>query len=61
MGTVAYDEIETPKEHSGKILGGAATYIGLSSALFRLSSINYFMSLEEILSKEYLELLNQRD
>jgi len=34
VGTVAYDEIETPKKHSGKILGGAATYIGLSSALF---------------------------
>ena len=34
VGTVAFDEIETPKESSGKILGGAATYIGLSSALF---------------------------
>ncbi|MDA9257184.1 PfkB family carbohydrate kinase [Flavobacteriaceae bacterium] len=34
VGTVAFDEIETPKESSGKILGGAATYIGLSSTLF---------------------------
>jgi len=34
VGTVAFDEIETPQENSGKILGGAATYIGLSSALF---------------------------
>ena len=34
IGTVAFDEIETPKENSGKILGGAATYIGLSSAMF---------------------------
>ena len=34
VGTVAYDEIETPKERSGKILGGAATYIGLSASLF---------------------------
>ena len=28
VGTVAYDEIETPSESSGKILGGAGTYIG---------------------------------
>ena len=38
VGTVAFDEIETPKESSGKILGGAATYIGLSSALFDSSA-----------------------
>ena len=34
IGTVAYDEIETTSGSSGKILGGAATYIGLSASLF---------------------------
>ena len=34
VGTVAYDEIETPTESSGKILGGAGTYIGLSASIF---------------------------
>jgi len=50
VGTVAFDEIETPKESSGKILGGAATYIGLSSALFD-SQLRLFQSLVGILIK----------
>ena len=33
IGTVAYDEIETTTGSSGKILGGAATYIGLGASL----------------------------
>ena len=37
VGTVAYDEIETPTESSGKILGGAGTYIGLSSSIFDIN------------------------
>ena len=38
IGTVAYDEIETTTGSSGKILGGAATYIGLSASLFNSKS-----------------------
>ena len=38
VGTVAYDEIETPTESSGKILGGAGTYISLSASLFDAQS-----------------------
>tara|TARA_B100001094_G_scaffold132141_2_gene127963 strand:- start:3805 stop:4722 length:918 start_codon:yes stop_codon:yes gene_type:complete len=38
VGTVAYDEIETSKGSSGKILGGAGTYIGLACSLFRLKA-----------------------
>ena len=34
VGTVAFDAIETPFGKTNKILGGAATYIGLSSAQF---------------------------
>ncbi len=37
VGTVAYDEIETPSESSGKILGGAGTYIGLSASIFNIN------------------------
>lgn len=37
VGTVAYDEIETPVESSGKILGGAGTYIGLSASIFDIN------------------------
>ncbi|MAT79866.1 MAG: sugar kinase [Flavobacteriales bacterium] len=37
VGTVAYDEIETPTESSGKILGGAGTYIGLSASIFEIN------------------------
>ena len=34
VGTMAFDEIETPFGQSGKILGGAATYIGLSASQY---------------------------
>ncbi|MCH1558270.1 MAG: sugar kinase, partial [Flavobacteriaceae bacterium] len=38
VGTVAYDEIETPTGSSGKILGGAATYIGVSASLLNTTA-----------------------
>ena len=34
VGTVAFDAIETPFGKTNKIVGGAATYIGLSSSFF---------------------------
>ncbi len=34
VGTVAFDEIETPYGKSGKILGGAGTYIGLAASQY---------------------------
>ena len=34
VGTVAFDAIETPFGSSGKIVGGAASYIGLSASQF---------------------------
>jgi sugar/nucleoside kinase (ribokinase family) len=36
VGTMAYDAIETPFGKVDKILGGAATYIGLSASRFSL-------------------------
>ena len=38
VGTVAFDAIETPFGKTDKILGGAATYIGLSSSHFEIDS-----------------------
>ena len=34
VGTVAFDKIETPFGKTDKILGGAATYIGIASSYF---------------------------
>lgn len=38
VGTVAFDAIETPFGKTDKILGGAATYIGLSSSHFDIDA-----------------------
>lgn len=38
VGTVAFDAIETPFGKTDKILGGAATYIGLSASNFNVQS-----------------------
>jgi sugar/nucleoside kinase (ribokinase family) len=38
VGTVAFDAIETPFGQTDKILGGAATYIGLSASNFGVKS-----------------------
>ena len=38
VGTVAFDAIETPFGKTDKILGGAATYIGLSASNFSVDS-----------------------
>ena len=38
VGTVAFDEIETPFGKTDKILGGAATFIGLAAYQFNVES-----------------------
>ena len=38
VGTVAFDAIETPFGKTDKILGGAATYIGLSASILGVKS-----------------------
>ena len=38
LGTIAYDSIESPSGSVKKILGGCATYIGLSASKFKTSS-----------------------
>ena len=36
VGTVAFDAIETPFGKTGKVLGGAATYIALAASQFNV-------------------------
>lgn len=60
VGTVAFDAIETPFGKTEKILGGAATYIGLSAAV-----LNTKISLVSVVGgdfpQEYLDLLTERN
>ena len=60
VGTVAFDAIETPFGKTDKILGGAATYIGLSASV-----LNANVSLVSVVGgdfpQEYLDLLTNRN
>ncbi|MFD0863264.1 PfkB family carbohydrate kinase [Sungkyunkwania multivorans] len=59
VGTVAFDEIETPFGKTGKILGGAGTFIGLSASHFRVDAAIVSVVGDD-LPEEYLELLEDR-
>ena len=56
VGTVAYDAVETPYGKTDKILGGAATYIGLSASHFDIQSAIVSVVGEDF-SQEHLDLL----
>ena len=60
VGTVAFDAIETPFGKTDKILGGAATYIGLSASV-----LNANVSLVSVVGggfpQDYLDLLTNRN
>ena len=60
VGTMAYDAIETPFGKVDKILGGAATYIGLSASRFDIEC-GIISVLGEDFEKEHLELLEHND
>ena len=59
VGTVAFDAIETPFGKTDKILGGAATYIGLSASFFNVKSAIVSVVGEDF-PQEYLDLLTNR-
>lgn len=59
VGTVAFDAIETPFGKTDKILGGAATYIGLSSSFFNVDAAIVSVVGEDF-PKEYLDLLENK-
>lgn len=58
VGTLAFDAIETPFGKTDKILGGAATYIGLSAANFDIQSAVVSVVGEDF-PEEYLNLLKK--
>ncbi|MGB8705104.1 MAG: PfkB family carbohydrate kinase [Gillisia sp.] len=60
VGTVAFDAIETPFGKTDKILGGAATYIGLASSNFNID--NAIVSIVgEDFPEEYLQLFGKKE
>jgi len=60
VGTVAFDAIETPFGKTDKILGGAATYIGLSAANFNVTS-GIVSVVGGDFPEEYLQMLKDRN
>jgi sugar/nucleoside kinase (ribokinase family) len=60
VGTVAFDAIETPFGKTDKILGGAATYIGLSASFFNVDSAIVSVVGEDF-PQEHLDLLSSRN
>jgi sugar/nucleoside kinase (ribokinase family) len=59
VGTVAFDAIETPFGKTDKILGGAATYIGLTSNFFAIDAAIVSVVGEDF-PQEYLDLLTKK-
>ncbi|WP_283642695.1 PfkB family carbohydrate kinase [Croceibacter atlanticus] len=60
VGTVAFDAIETPFGKTDKILGGAATYIGLSASNFGIDS-GVVSVVGEDFPQEHLDLLTEHN
>lgn len=56
IGTVAFDAIETPFGKTDKILGGAATFIGLAASNF-YKDINIVSVVGEDFPEEYIKML----
>lgn len=59
VGTVAFDAIETPFGKTDKILGGAATFIGLAASQFDLDAAIVSIVGGDF-PQEYLDLLTDR-
>lgn len=58
VGTVAFDEVETPHGKSGKILGGAGTYIGLAASQYT-DDINLVSVIGGDFPQEYKDILKK--
>ena len=59
VGTVAFDEVETPFGQTGKILGGAATYAALAASQL-VKDINLVSVVGDDFPEEYFEVLKKR-
>ncbi|QII69477.1 sugar kinase [Apibacter sp. B3706] len=58
VGTVAYDAIETPFGKTDKILGGAATYIGLAASKLE-AEVNLVSVIGGDFKPEYIEVFHK--
>ncbi len=59
VGTVAFDEIETALGKTGKILGGAATYVGLAASHL-INDIRMSAAVGGDFPQEYLDIFIER-
>ncbi|RQP10522.1 MAG: sugar kinase [Chryseobacterium sp.] len=59
VGTVAFDAIETPFGKTDKILGGAATYIGIAAAALD-AEVHLVSVVGGDFPKDYLRMMNER-
>lgn len=60
VGTVAFDAIETPFGQTDKILGGAATFIGLAAAQFNIDT-SIVSVVGDDFPQKYLDLISNRN
>ena len=60
VGTVAFDAIETPFGKTDKIVGGAATYIGLSASFFS-NNLNLVSVVGDDFPKQAIKILEQHN
>jgi sugar/nucleoside kinase (ribokinase family) len=60
VGTVAFDAIETPFGKTDKIVGGAATYIGLSASFFS-NNLNLVSVVGDDFPKQAIKRLEQHN
>ena len=59
VGTCAFDEIESPFGKTGKILGGAGTFIGLAASNFDVDQAIVSVVGSDF-PEEYIDLLKSR-
>ncbi|SDE54633.1 PfkB family carbohydrate kinase [Riemerella columbipharyngis] len=60
VGTVAFDAIETPFGKTDKVLGGAASYIGLAASVMN-ADVNLVSVVGGDFPKEYLDMMKKKN
>ena len=60
VGSVAFDDIETPFGKSDKILGGAGTFIGLAASQYNVESAVVSVVGDDF-PQRYIDLLTKRN
>ena len=60
VGSMAFDAIETPFGKTDKILGGAATYIGLANSIMK-TDVSLVSVVGGDFPQEYFDMLNSRN